>query len=94
MGNMYWSANRKLFFQGKLEGKNISRMPNHVLMDQTLQNMCGHLAIAEILIILVSKTKNLQAWHTSAPSILTIYSKTIPNQCSILFKKESRAKSI
>ena len=62
-------------------------MPKHVLMDQTLRNMRGHSDIAEILIILVSKTKDLQAWYTSAPSILTIYSKKIPNQCSILFKK-------
>ena len=40
---------------GKLEGKNISRMPKHVPMDQTLR---GHSAIAERFIILVSKTEN------------------------------------
>ena len=67
-------------------------MQKHVLMDQTLRNMRGHRRDFDNSCVKDKKT--LEAWHTSAPSMLTIYFKKIPNQCSILFKNESREKRI
>ena len=65
-------------------------------MDQTLQNMRGHLTIAQILIILVSLTKALFAlekpWRLGTPllpSMLTIILSRFQTSHSILFKQQS-----
>ena len=57
----------------------MSEMSKHVPMDRTLQNMRGHLTIAQILTILVSLTKALfeleKHWRLGTPllpSMLTI----------------------
>ena len=76
--------------------KNISGMSKQVLMDQTLQNMRGHLTIAQILIILVSLTKALFAlekpWRLGTPllpGMLTIILSRFQTSHSILFKQQS-----
>ena len=91
MGDMYWSVEQKTFFLGKFEGDNLSGMSKHVLMDQTLRDVRGHSAIAQIwILILVSSTislfalkKTLEAWHTSATKYADNNSKKIPNQSKI-----------